>query len=129
MAAQIHRDVIEILAIRLSNENFLIQVLRDQVDALGTRCAEFAQPKKEAPKVPEPTLEQDEIIQDFYQSIGNPKVTPEQHERDLEVYQEMRQMGHGNAKILQVARWTATKVRGVKALTLVKYCLDEALKG
>ena len=127
MAAQIHRNVIEILAIRLSNENFLIQVLRDQVDALEIRCAEFAPPEKEAPKVPE--LEQDEIIQDFYQSIGNPEVTPEQHERNLEVYQEMRQMGYGNAKILQAARWTATEVRGVKVFTLVKYCLDEALKG
>ena len=127
MAVQIHRNVVAILAIRLRNENFLIQMLRDQVDTLETRC--LAPPKEEAPEVPEPALEQDEIIQDFYQSIGNPEVTAEQHERDLEVYQEMRQKGYGDAKILQAARWTATKVHGVKAFTLVKYCLDEALKG
>ncbi|MDP6041224.1 MAG: cyclic nucleotide-binding domain-containing protein [Candidatus Latescibacteria bacterium] len=118
----LYKNVIDILSVRLRNENFVIKMLRDQVEEL-----EMQQPLPE-PAPPKQPIEESEIIADFYQRIGNPSISPEQTERDQQTYHNMRKQGFSDTQIHTTASWAAQNVRGVKAFTLVQYCVDEALK-
>ena len=119
----LYKNVTDILSVRLRNENFLVKMLRDQLE-------EYEQNQEPSPPTepdPQPT-DQDQIIADFYQRIGNPEITPAQSAKDQTAFLDMRKQGYSDAQIHKTACWSAKNVHGAKAFTLVKYCVDEALK-
>jgi len=123
MAIRMYKNVISILSHRLQNENLHIQMYRDQVQDLETKLQ--SGPPEETPDAP---LDAKGIIEGFYRSIGVPSVSAQQRTRDAETYQAMRERGLSDEQIQQVARWTARNIRGIKAFTLVKYAIDEAIR-
>ena len=123
MAIRMYKNVIEILSHRLRNENLHIQMYRDQVQDLETKLQ--SSPPEGTSDAP---LDAKGIIESFYRSIGVPSVSAQQRLRDAETYQTMRERGLSDEQIHQVALWTARNIRGIKAFTLVKYAIDEAIK-
>jgi len=124
MAIRMYKNVIEILSHRLRNENLHIQMYRDQVQDLEVQL-QSSPPQEGTPDAP---LDPKGIIEGFYRSIGVPSVSAQQRLRDAETYQAMRERGLSDEQIHQVALWTARNIRGIKAFTLVKYAIDEAIK-
>ena len=127
-ATCLYKNVIDILSVRLRNENFVIRMLRDQVEELESQQS-LPEPAPEPEPAPskQPT-DESEIIADFYQRIGNPSISVEQIERDQKTFRNMRKHGFSDTQIHATASWAAQNVRGVKAFTLVQYCVEEALK-
>lgn len=123
MAIRMYKNVIEILSHRLRNENLHIQMYRDQVQDLETKLQ--SSPPAETSDSP---LDPKGIIESFYRSIGVPSVSAQQRLRDAETFHAMRERGLSDEQIQQIARWTARNIRGIKAFTLVKYAIDEAIK-
>ncbi|MSS71759.1 MAG: cyclic nucleotide-binding domain-containing protein [Candidatus Latescibacteria bacterium] len=125
MAIRMYKNVIDILSRRLRNENLHIQMYRDQVQDLEAKVPSGAEPPEEASGAP---LNEDGIIDEFYRSIGVSDVSTQRRSRDRETYRAMGERGLSDAQIQQIARWTAKNIRGIKAFTLVKYAIDDALK-
>jgi len=125
LAAQFYKNVVDVLSIRLKNENFLIQMLREQVEDLETQLTIF---ESTPPKPDSEPKSEDDVITAFYKLIGNPETSEIQKKRDQESYQALRKQGYSEAQLRQTASWAAKNVRGVKSFGLVKHCIQEALK-
>jgi len=130
MGHKIFGNVIHILAARLRNEGLVIRMLRDQAEAFEAKVQDTVDVSDDDFAFEE-VFGRDEssIIKDFYGLIGIQEVPEERQERDHRTYQEMIKQGQTEAQIWEVARWTAKNIRGVKEFVLVRYCVEEALKG
>ena len=125
MAIRMYKNVIDILSRRLRNENLHIQMYRDQVQDLESKIPSGAEPPEAVADAP---LNQDGVIEEFYRSIGVSDVSVQRRNRDRETYRAMGERGLSDAQIRQIALWTAKNIRGIKAFTLVKYAIDDALR-
>jgi CRP/FNR family cyclic AMP-dependent transcriptional regulator len=128
MAVRFYKNVFEVLAVRLRNENFLIETLREQVeeleDQLNVKEADSSI-KGSQDSVPEDDLD---VVAAFYRQIGNPDLSGVQKNRDQVAYAALRRKGYSDEQARRTATWAAQNVRGVKAFALVKHCVQEALK-
>jgi CRP/FNR family cyclic AMP-dependent transcriptional regulator len=129
MALRFYKNVVDVLSVRLKNENFLIQMLREEVGELEDRLnlVEGVLPTDE--QEDGTAIDEDDIVAAFYKRVGNPDLSARQRERDLTAYEGLRRTGYSDAQIKKTAFWAAQNVRGVKAFALVKHCIQEALKG
>jgi CRP/FNR family transcriptional regulator, cyclic AMP receptor protein len=127
LAAQFYKNVVEVLSIRLKNENFLIQMLREHVEDVETQLAIFESTQPSAPEKPELEKE-DDVITAFYKRIGNPDMSETQRKRDQASYEDLRKQGYSEAQVRQTANWAAKNVRGLKTFGLIKHCIQEALR-
>ena len=129
MALRFYKNVVDVLSVRLRNENFLIQMLHEQVGELEEQ---LGTPDEVSPEDGLPDVEgidEDDVIALFYRQIGNPNVSDAQKERDQKVYDGLRRTGYSDEQIKHTAAWAAKNVRGIKVFSLVKHCIQEAFRG
>ena len=128
MAVRFYKNVFGVLAIRLRNENFLIEMLREQVGELENQL-NVEEADSSIKGCQEPIPEDDlDVVAAFYRQIGSPDLSGVQKKRDQVAYGALRRKGYSDEQIRRTATWAAQNVRGVKAFALVKHCVEEALR-
>lgn len=129
MALRFYKNVVDVLSVRLRNENFLIQMLREQVGELEERLETVDETLPENDPTDAEEVDEDDVVAAFYRQIGNPEISDAQRGRDQTVYDALRRTGYSDEQIKHTASWAAKNVRGIKVFSLVKHCIQEAFRG